>query len=109
MVLAKPKKWYFVVENGKGVRCDNEGCDYSKEIESLDELFDYLDVKCPKCNGELPLITKEDLMSTLFLNKLLGNPIIRFLNWLGKKNKKTKVFRVKWSRKGDGQFDLVEK
>jgi hypothetical protein len=94
------------------VRCDNPGCDWEETITGygLDGLFDWLDVKCPKCNGELPIITEADLATTLMLNKILGNPIVRFLGWIsGKLGGKSRVFETHWSRKGDGQVTLVER
>jgi phage FluMu protein Com len=107
-ILTKPKKWWFV-NSEKKIRCDNIGCDWTYSINSYDELFDWLDVKCPKCNGVLPIITKDDLYSILLLNKLIGNPIIRFINWIGSKvgTRKT-VYKTVWSRKGDGKFTLVD-
>jgi hypothetical protein len=108
MELKKPKKWYFVDNMHSKVRCDNEGCDWEETTWSFDQLFDWLNVPCPKCNGPLPIITEADLRSTLLLNAILGNPIIRFLNWVGKKTGTAKTYRTEWSRKGDGHFDLKE-
>jgi ssDNA-binding Zn-finger/Zn-ribbon topoisomerase 1 len=108
-LLTKPKKWWFAENSEKKIRCDNSGCNWTHKMNSYDELFDWLNVKCPKCNGTLPIITKEDLNSMLFLNKIIGNPLIRFINWIGGKLRfKKTIYRTVWSRKGDGKFTLVD-
>ena len=105
MKLKKPKKWY-IQNTKKIIQCDNENCDFTIELSSYDELFDYLNKECPVCHGKLPLLTEQDLFSILLINRILGNPIIKFINAIF--TKKQRVFRVVFSRKGDGKFQLKE-
>lgn len=43
------------------IRCDNPPCDWSVKAAGEEQFLQYLDVRCPKCEGPKVLITEEDV------------------------------------------------
>jgi RNA polymerase subunit RPABC4/transcription elongation factor Spt4 len=100
-----PKKWWIF--NGPTImRCDKPGCGYIVENVPVEEVVTYLDKTCPKCGS--PLLTEADWKMMLLLNKVVGNPIIRALNWIGAKlGKKPRRYRVKMNGTGNATIEEV--
>lgn len=46
------------VLNVKGIKCDNEACDYTDPTATLEQMDSYLNKPCPKCGDSL--LTPED-------------------------------------------------
>ena len=95
-------KWTFL-ETGHGIKCDAEGCDFRKDYPSFDYLHLWLGVPCPKCGANL--LTEQDWFTTKLLNKIMGNPIVKLLNKMGKKEDRVLV-EVKMNGTGKVDFDI---
>lgn len=87
------------------MKCDAPDCRYEVKNVSPREIESYLYINCPKCGA--PLLTEPDWNASVLLNRVLGNPVIRFMNWVGRKlNLKMNTYRVEF--KGNGAIDLKE-
>jgi len=97
----KIKKWYL--EMGGMIKCDAKDCDFRKDEGNLDLIYLWNNVPCPKCGANL--LTDKDLNSILTLNTIIGSPILRFINWIGKKfNLKSVKYRTEMD--GSGKITL---
>jgi uncharacterized Zn-finger protein len=105
--LPAPKKWHLIVEsNNSKVKCDAPGCGYETPA-TLDDMEAFIAIDCPMCGA--PLLTIEDWNSMVILNKIMGNPIIRFINWAGgKMHMKQVKHRATWDGSGTLHLEKVD-
>jgi len=101
-----PRKWY--IELSGSFKCDNETCDWVSSPNIIKEhYFLWRNFPCPKCGSNI--FTDTDWISVLALNMIMGNPIIRFINWIGKKfNLKKTTFKVNMNGNGISKIDVLE-
>ena len=91
----------------KGIKCDNENCDYTKEDVGLEDYPDYVEKPCPKCGQDL--FTTKDYKTVSDIIKaidLCGDyKIARFLLRLIKLFSRKK----KYTMDGSGKMYKVQK
>jgi hypothetical protein len=97
--LKIPKKWYLTA---KTFKCDREGCGYTEE-RGDNPIESYWHKPCPVCGADL--LNDIDFEYLLMLNKIMGNPIIRFLNWFGKKTGQP-VTKMTLKTDGTGKIEI---
>lgn len=99
-----PKKWYLKSYNHT-FKCDKEGCGFvSPAIVDFNDYHLWLNVPCPKC-GE-SIFTEEDYQSIILMNKILSNPIIRFIEFFGKLvGSKSKQYKMNLNGTGKINFE----
>jgi len=77
---AGPKKWY--VESSGILKCDTEDCPWNINV-IREDLYLWRNCLCPICGGNV--LTDKDWAAMLSLNSVMGNPIIRSIEWIGEK------------------------
>jgi len=85
-------------------KCDAENCDW-KGLNGIsrENYFLIRNLPCPKCGANI--FTDADYSGMASINWVMGWPIIRFFNWIGKLfNIKTSKFLVKMD--GTGKVNL---
>lgn len=77
----------------KGIKCDNESCDFADDSVEFEEYKDWVNKLCPECGSNL--LTEADMKSVTLLIKIFNNPIIKTINKVsqvfGSKLTKTKI------------------
>jgi hypothetical protein len=101
-----PKKWYLFPSGYSPVKCDRPGCDYRKEDIQIKDFESYLYISCPKCGA--PLLTVEDWNVMINVNKVIGFPLIRFINWFGINVLKKELHKYHVSFDGKGNPSVEE-
>tara|TARA_Y100000034_G_scaffold33928_1_gene41534 strand:- start:34997 stop:35314 length:318 start_codon:yes stop_codon:yes gene_type:complete len=94
--------------NIKGLKCDNEECNYKDMSILASNYGDYVDSKCPDCGSVL--LTKKDYETVLKLQAIENSFIVRFLNYISDKLfPSTKETVVKADMNGSGKISLKDK
>jgi len=83
--------------------CDAKDCDW-KGLNGITRKNYFLirNLPCPKCGANI--FTEHDYSTMAAISWVMNWPIIRFINWLGKKFNRTSKFRVHMN--GTGKIDL---
>jgi hypothetical protein len=95
------QKWAIEV---KGLKCDNPDCDYHTDEIDLDHYEKYIGELCPKCGKSL--LTQIDYDHVMMINRLMSNPIIKFINWMGRKLSPESVKTYKINMNGTGEIKI---
>jgi len=91
----------------KGIKCDNESCDYQDMSVQAEEYPDYVNKPCPKCGENL--FTEADYKSYLIMVKIFNNPIIKMVDKFCGLFSKKKKMEVKMDGSGKVQFEDSKK
>jgi hypothetical protein len=71
-------------ENSYFIKCDAKDCEFKiPSQENLSLIWLWKNVPCPVCKSNL--LIESDYFVILLLNSLMNNPIIKFLEFIGKK------------------------
>jgi hypothetical protein len=57
--------------NIKGIKCDNESCDYKDSSATLEQYENYLNKPCPRCGSNL--LTESDLKTVMMLVNIFNS------------------------------------
>jgi hypothetical protein len=99
-----PQKRWRVDCNGP-VKCDAEDCGFTTAHNvASHHLYKYLNTKCPRCGANL--LTQADYDNVIMINKVLCNPIVRALNWIGIKLAPNSKKQYRVTMKGTGEMEI---
>lgn len=91
----------------KGIKCDNDSCDYEDHSVTKHQYKEYLNKPCPKCGSNL--LTEADMKTVRILDLVFNNIVFKLINaFFGLFSKNKAVGTIDMDGSGKFEVNVIE-